>query len=502
MSELMVQLKQQFAAYGPTLLAGLAVLVVGWLVAVLASFIVRKVLHKTSIDNKIAQWLAGPSAKTEIPIERWAGTAVFFVIMLFVVMAFLQTIKLTTVTGPLNSLLDPVMAYLPRVVGGLLLLLVAWVVATIIRKVLLAVLSASKLDERLGGQVHEGGKAIAMSSTFAEIVYWLVFLLFVPAILQVLGMHSLLEPVTNLFNKVFTFLPNLLSAAVIALVGWLIARIVQRIVQSLLAGLGIDNLSDKWGLGDSLGKQKLSGVIGLVVYFIILVPVIISALGALKLEAITGPASDMLAKIMGALPNIFGALIVVLLAVLVGRIVSGIITNILAGLGFNNVLVKMGLSKNVSQGNQSPSAWVGTVAFALIILLASVTACDMLGFPSVGVLIKDFISLAGRVLMGVAIFALGLLLAQIVGKGISASDSPNAGRLAMVARVVILGLAGAMALRQTGLADDIVNLAFGLTLGAVAVAAALAFGLGGRDIAARLLEDWRASNSKDRKMPH
>jgi hypothetical protein len=54
-----------------------------------------------------------------------------------------------------------------------------------------------------------------------------------------------------------------------------------------------------------------------------------------------------------------------------------------------------------------------------------------------------------------------------------------------------------MALRQTGLADDIVNLAFGITLGAAAVAFALAFGLGGRDIAARTLEEWRAQNKED-----
>jgi hypothetical protein len=502
MNELIVQLKQQFAVYGPNLLAGLAVLVVGWLVAVLASFIVRKVLGKVSIDNKIAQSIAGPEAKKRVPIEHWAGTAVFCLIMLFVVIGFLQTIKLTTVSGPLNSLLEPVMTYLPRALGGGLLLVAAWIVATIVRKVLLAVLSASKLDEKMGGQVHEGGKPIALSRTFAEIVYWLIFLLFLPAILQALAMQSLLEPVTGLFNKVFTFLPNLLSALAIALVGWLIARIVQRIVQGLLSCTGIDDLSEKWGLSGSLGKQKLSGVLGLIVYFLILVPVIISALSALKLDAITQPASDMLAKIMAALPNVFGAMIIVLLAVLIGKVASGIVTNVLAGLGFNNVLVKLGLSKQVSEGKQTPSAWVGLVVFAFIVLLACVTACDMLGFPSVGVLIKDFIALAGRIFMGAVIFALGLLLSQIVGKGIRSSDSPHAGRLALAARVVVLALAGAMALRQTGLADEIINLAFGLTLGAAAVAAALAFGLGGRGIAERMLQEWRDSGSRDSRKPH
>jgi len=502
MNELWEQLRQQFAVYGPTLLAGLAVLILGWLVAIFGAFIVRKILHKVSIDNKIAQWVAGPDTKKEIPIERWAGTAVFFLILLFVVIGFLQTVKLTTVSGPLNSLLEPVMAYLPRAIAGFLLLVVAWIVATVVRKVLRAVFSASKLDEKVGEQVREGGKSIALSTMFAEIVYWIIFLLFLPAILQTLAMQSLLEPVTNLLNKIFTFLPNLLSALAIALVGWLIARIVQRIVQGLLACTGMDNLSEKWGLAGSLGKQKLSGVIGLVVYFVILVPVIISALGALKLESITQPASDMLAKIMAALPNIFGAVLVVLLAVLIGKVASGILTNILAGVGFNKILVTLGLSNKAIQGKQSPSAWVGMVVFAFIVLMACVTACDMLGFPSVGVLIKDFITLAGRIFMGVVIFALGLLLAQIVDKGIRSSDTPNAPRLAMLARIVILALAGAMALRQTGLADEIVNLAFGLILGAVAVAAALAFGLGGRDIAARMLEQWRSAAEKDSDKPN
>lgn len=496
MSELFEQLKQQFAVYGPNLLAGLVVLILGWLVAVLASYIVRKLLGKVSIDNKFARWMAGPEAKKELPIERWAGTAVFFLIMMLVVIAFLQTIKLTQVTSPVKSLLDPFVTYLPRLVGGGVLILAAWAIATVVRKVLLIVFSTARLDERISGQMHEGGKPIALSSTFANIVYWLIFLLFLPAILQALALQSLLEPVTNLFNKIFTFLPNLLSALIIGLVGWLIARIVQKIVQNLLSGVGLDRLSEKWGLAGSLGKQKLSGVLSMAVYFIILVPIIIAALGALKLEAITRPASDMLAKIMAALPNVFGALIVVLLAVLIGKVTSGIVSNLLAGLGFNNILVKLGLSKNAPQGKQTPSAWVGMVIFAFIVLLAFVTASDMLGFPSVGVLIHNFIALAAHILMGAAILALGLLLAQMVGKGIGSSDSPHAERLALVARIVILALAGAMALRQTGLADEIVNLAFGLTLGAVAVAAALAFGLGGRDIAARILENWRNSDNK------
>lgn len=498
MEEMFRQLKAQFAVYGPTLLAGLAVLVVGWLIALLAASVVRKLLHMTSVDNKIAQWVSDRDARPAVPVEQWVSRVVFYLIMLVVLIAFLATIQLTVVTEPLNSVLMPFLDYLPRLVGAAVLILVAWLLATIAKKVAAGACRAMKLDERLGGATTEDARPIPVSQTFPSVIYWLVFLIFVPLILQALDLQALLEPVTTLFNKVSAFLPNILSAIVILLVGWLVARIVQRIVQGLLVGVGVDRLSEKWRLAGSLGKQKLSGLLALIVYFVILVPVIISALAALQLDAITNPASDMLGQIMAALPRIFGALIVVLIALVVGRIVSGLVTSLLAGLGFNNIPVKLGLAKQTPQGKHTPAAIVGWLVLAYILLLAAVTAADMLEFQSVGILINEFIVLASHILLGLLIFALGLLLAQVVAKGILATESHNARRLALIARVVILVLAGAMALKQTGVADDIVNLAFGLTLGAVAVAAALAFGLGGRDAAARTLEQWRASEGQDR----
>ena len=76
-------------------------------------------------------------------------------------------------------------------------------------------------------------------------------------------------------------------------------------------------------------------------------------------------------------------------------------------------------------------------------------------------------------------------------KSIKSSSAKHSSLLAAVARVAILAFVGAMALRQMGIADDIIVLAFGLTLGSAAVAAAIAFGMGGREEAAALLRDWR-----------
>ncbi|HBO45028.1 MAG TPA: hypothetical protein DD670_14085 [Planctomycetaceae bacterium] len=113
----------------------------------------------------------------------------------------------------------------------------------------------------------------------------------------------------------------------------------------------------------------------------------------------------------------------------------------------------------------------------------------MLRFDAVTDLMAQFLVFAGQVIVGLIVFGLGIYIAKVVANTIRATDMGQAHILAPVAQISIWVLAGAMALRQMGLATDIVNMAFALAFGAVAVAAAIAFGIGGRDAAKHLVED-------------
>jgi hypothetical protein len=226
---------------------------------------------------------------------------------------------------------------------------------------------------------------------------------------------------------------------------------------------------------------------------LILIPVLIAALNALALEAITRPASNMLNVILEAIPAIFAATLVVVIAYVVGRVLAGLITNLLTGVGFNAVLARLGLGKEPGEGERTPSEIVGYLVLVAIMLFAAIEASRLLGFVLLANLVTQFTVFAGQVILGLIIFAIGLYLANLAAKTVQASGAAQAGLLAMAARVSILVLAGAMALRQMGLANEIINLAFGLLLGAIAVALALAFGLGGREAAARELEEWLQS---------
>jgi small-conductance mechanosensitive channel len=316
--------------------------------------------------------------------------------------------------------------------------------------------------------------------------------------LSALALEGLLDPVQGMLDKALGFLPNIFAAGLILAIGWFVARIVQRIVSNLLAAVGVDRLSERVGLAKVLGKQQLSGVLGLVVYVLILIPVLVATLNALALDAITQPATNMLDDILTAFPVIFAAALLLAIAYVVGRVVSGLIANLLAGVGFDAILAKLGMGKEPEEGEQTPSQIVSYLVLVAIMLFASIEALRLLGFGSVAELVTSFTAFAGQVILGLIIFAIGLYLANLAAKTIKASGATQAGMLALVARVSILALAGAMALRGMGLANEIINLAFGLLLGAVAVAAALAFGLGGRDVASRELEAWvKSAKSKE-----
>jgi hypothetical protein len=127
------------------------------------------------------------------------------------------------------------------------------------------------------------------------------------------------------------------------------------------------------------------------------------------------------------------------------------------------------------------------------LLFAAVAAINILNIEALTTLITGIIVIAGRILAGLVVFAIGLYLANLAYNLITSSGGRQARILGQTARIAIIALISAMALQQIGVASNIVNLAFGLLLGAVAVAIALAFGLGGRDIAAEQIREWLAA---------
>ncbi|MGI9262044.1 MAG: mechanosensitive ion channel, partial [Woeseiaceae bacterium] len=183
------------------------------------------------------------------------------------------------------------------------------------------------------------------------------------------------------------------------------------------------------------------------------------------------------------------AAIIISIAVLVARFISGLITSILEGLGANQLPAKLGL-KSIASDGFSVSIVAGKIVSFFIILFASVEAANQLGFGQVSGIVTALIGFASQVLLGGVILVVGFWLAGLAHTTILKVSGKSSAAMAGILRAAILGLVFAMGLRAMGIADDIVNLAFGLVLGSIAVAFALSFGLGGREAAGKQMEHW------------
>src|SRR5919199_3593154 len=332
----------------PRVVGAAIILVVGLIIAAIVAALVRGALRRTGLDRRLAALVVGRERAQAVDVAAPVGRAVFYLILLFVLIAVFNALNLTLVTAPLTLLLSVILGFLPRLVAAALLLLLAWVLATVLRALVSQGLRALRLDERVGpGRQAAAGAAPApsLARTLAEVAYWLVFLVFLPTILDALGLAGLLQPVQTLFTTVLGFLPRLLSAALILVVGVFVARLVRRIVAGLLAAAGVDGLAARLGLGGALGNQRVSDVLGLVVYVLILLPVITAALDALQLGALTQPISTMLTRIMAAIPNIVAAAVLLLLAYAVGRVLAQLVAGVLAGVGVDTLPARLGLAR-------------------------------------------------------------------------------------------------------------------------------------------------------------
>ncbi|HEY9750454.1 MAG TPA: mechanosensitive ion channel [Allocoleopsis sp.] len=520
----------------PALIKALVILVVGLLIAALVAAVVRGLLGRTNIDNKLAERVTRHQAGARPPkVEKWVGDAVFWLIVIFTVVAFLQALNLTAVSQPLNTFLDQILRFLPKLAGAGILLAIAWLLATLVKLIVTQGLRAFGLDERLGEQINEppsdpdaldatgttrpiapppSDPPFSLSETIGNALYWFIFLLFLPAILNTLELQGTLQPVQQLLNEILAVLPNILAAVLIGAAGWLIAQVVRRIVTNLLAAAGTDRIGTRFGLRGTTGGQSLSWIIGTIVYVLILIPTAIAALNALRIDAISQPAISMLTQILNAIPQIFTAALILAIAYAIGRFVADLVTNILTSIGFNNIFYWLGVQPTpysappvtptdespviqelgqvspATPRTRTPSEVVGIVTLVGILLFATVAATNVLNFAALTAIVAGLLVVFGRILAGLVVFAIGLYLANLAFNLISSSGNAQARILAQTARIAIIAFVSAMALQQMGIAPNIVNLAFGLLLGAIAVAIALAFGLGGRDIAAQQTREW------------
>ncbi len=466
-----------------SIIGAILIFIIGWLVALGIAALVRGVLSKINLNQRM-----NSSTGKSYDLEGIISKIVFWFIFVIAISGALSQLNLNSISAPFANMVNQVLTFIPNLIAAIAVGVIGWVIATVARTAINAALSKTSMDERLSAKA--GVKP--MSSTIADMVYWFILLVVLTMVLGQLELDGLFAPLTNMVDKIFSFIPNILIAAVVFVVGYIIAKVVRGIVTNLVSTFDVQKLATKAGLSE---QNSLPNIAGSLAFLVVIIPTIIAALNALKIDVIARPATNMLNKIMEALPNIFMAIAILVVTFYVVRMVANIIKGLLENTQINQLPAKVGLQQTM--GDKKVSDLVGYAIVFFAMLFASIAAADLLGFEPISAIIAMFIAFGANIILGAIILFIGFWLANIIA-GVVERSEQGSQFLANIVRVLIMGLVLAMGLKAMGIADSIVNLAFGLTLGAVAVAFALSFGLGGQEAAARFLRKMQDKMDRER----
>ncbi|CAG7571039.1 putative transporter (transmembrane protein) [Barrientosiimonas humi] len=412
-----------------------------------------------------------------------------------------------------------------KAILAVVILAVTWIVAKLVTRAFAALVGRVPALQRSSAD----GSSIGQS--LGQIVSLLVWMFGLIAVLQLFQLDQALAPVQNLLNGVTSFLPKLIGAGVVFVIGALLAKVVRELIETALSALPIDrwlgrargaqnqvtaeatghreqqqaynNPAEGGQIGQQYAQQtgqapaqqggpgaggagsvgqRIAKTLATIAYALIMIVVSIAALQILGIQSISRPAERMLTTIFDAIPVILAALLLLALGGLIAKFAADILGQILEGVGTDRVLRDADL---LPEG-KSATPIITKIVQVAIVLFFAVMAAQTLNFPQITRFLSEVLELGGRVVFGAAIIAAGVFIANLLAKLIGGE-----GATPLVIRVATIVLFSAMGLKYMGIADSIIELAFGALVVGGAAAAALAFGLGGRDAAARQLEELR-----------
>ena len=211
---------------------------------------------------------------------------------------------------------------------------------------------------------------------------------------------------------------------------------------------------------------------------------------------VTGAWNTFATKIMAFLPELIGAIIIFVVGLIIARLLKAGAMKLLKLVRFDSAGEKTGVKGFLEKGNitTTPSEIVGSLIYWFIMILVIIASFDALGLPIVSDLLNKVFIYIPNVVAAVIILTLGLLFGNLISAVVHTAAS-NAGLttaegLGKAALYAIIIFSGAVALIQLGIGEEIVASAFKIIFGCTALALALAFGLGGKEMAADYLKKW------------
>lgn len=395
------------------------------------------------------------------------------------------------------------LSFLPPAAVGPVVAILTIIIGFFIAKIAAAVVSGAINRTGIGRKAQTTGGNIGKS--LSKAVFWVLWLVFILMGLSQFPMLSdQLGFLSDMMNDIFGYLPQLIVGAVVFAIGAMLGNVVQNALTSTLEVAQVDRLASRFGVADAdadttVPSNSIAKSLGGLAKAIVIILFAIAAIGIWDIPGFSDEVAGMLGTVLSYIPSIIGAAIILAISVIIGRFVSNLAKSTLPALGVDSSLQTLGSLDGQTSG-VVPSQIISTVAFVGIVLMGLTASMKALGIPELTNVFNTLLEIGGRVVLGAIIIGAGIFIANFVSKIVTQTSGDLAGRIIKYATMVIVIFMG---LATMELGDGIVDTAFRYSVMAAAVAAgvggAIAFGLGGREWAAKKLQEWFPAGASRKK---
>jgi len=214
-----------------------------------------------------------------------------------------------------------------------------------------------------------------------------------------------------------------------------------------------------------------------------------------SLDAVGSALSGMASTVGNALPGVISAFIILIIGYIVAKIVKAALVRILRAVKFNDVADKVGINSMLAKGGlkSDASGLMGTLGYWVIMFTVLILFFNKLGLPEVSGLLSDVVAFIPKLIVGCILLIVGMyganFLKDLATSTLKAGGFSSPNLVGNIAYGGVMFLVVSMVLNQIGIGGDIVNTLVTSVLGGLSIAAAIAFGLGGREWAAKQIKN-------------
>ncbi|MEQ9505209.1 MAG: mechanosensitive ion channel [Hyphomonas sp.] len=415
-----------------------------------------------------------------------------------------------------NNLVEQAQTYGPQLVKAALVMLAFIIAAYVVQWLIVAAIDKTGLAKQMNKLVRPSKAAApdpspepaaadpsaSLGKSLAKAAFWIVILIGLMQSLAIAGATRISGALDAVVRPVMDYLPNVIGAALVFAIFLIVANVVREAFKAIF--VFADGMPNRLGL--TTGPVQISSMVASVAFGALVIIGAIVAFDVLDIAAVSEPASALLSDIIGILPQVLAAGVILAVFVIIGRFIAALVERVLPGTGIDSAASELGLLKGADTG-LTASKVIAKVSLFLIVLLGLVSALNVLGVEALTNAMAIVLEMGSQILFGAVIIFAGVFIANLVSSAMESAGEGASDVAARIVKWVVIVLSVIVGISRMGLDPTgglfILDVAKWLVIGAAA-AFALAFGWGGRDWAARQLEKWRSSGPAtppDRRLP-